>query len=115
MVRLLIDQNLSHRLVVALEDIFPGSLHARDVGLSQASDWDVWEYARDKGLVIVTKDTDFNQMSFLYGAPPKVVWLRAGNCSTDVALALIRERMEVIVSFVADQAESLLILQRVLQ
>ena len=115
MARLLFDQNLSHRLVAALDDIFPESLHARDVGLSQASDWDVWEYAREKRLVIVTKENDFNQMSFLYGAPPKVVWLRAGNCSTDVARKLIRERMGVIVSFAADQTESLLILRRVLE
>ena len=79
MARLLFDQNLSHRLVTALADVFPESVHVCDVGLSQATDSAVWAYARENGLVILTKDNDFNQMSFPYGAPPKVVWLRAGN------------------------------------
>ena len=110
MAHLLFDQNLSHRLVAALEDAFPGSLHVRDVGLSRATDSDVWTFARENGLAIVTKDNDFNQMSFLYGAPPKVVWLRAGNCSTDRVIGLIRARTADVLSFIMDQSESLLIL-----
>ncbi len=113
MARLLFDNNLSHRLVAALEDVFPGSLHVRDIGLSQATDGRVWVYARDNDLVLVTKDSDFNQMSFLHGAPPKVVWLRAGNCSTDMALDLIRTRAETILAFISDQSASLLVLDRV--
>ena len=110
MARLLFDQNLSHRLVSALADLFPDSLHLRDVGLSRAGDFEVWDYARDNGFVLVTKDSDFNDMSFLYGAPPKVVVLRTGNCSTDVVLALVRKRADAILSFVTDQTESLLVI-----
>ena len=62
------------------------------------------------GWRLSPKDNDFNQMSFLYGAPPKVVWLRAGNCSTDRVIALIRARTTDVLSFIMDQSESLLIL-----
>jgi predicted nuclease of predicted toxin-antitoxin system len=92
MARLLFDQNLSHRLVRALAEIFPGSLHVRDAGLARADDTAVWQFARDAGLTIVTKDSDFNQMCLVYGPPPRVVWLRIGNCATDDVLGIIRYR-----------------------
>lgn len=58
--RLLFDQNLSHRLVGQLADVFPNSLHVRDIGLAQSSDDVVWAYARANGLSIVSKDADFH-------------------------------------------------------
>lgn len=42
----------------------------------------VWDYAKVQGFAIVSKDSDFAERSFLYGSPPKVVWIRLGNCST---------------------------------
>jgi predicted nuclease of predicted toxin-antitoxin system len=72
-VKLLFDQNLSHRLVEALKEDYPGSQHVRDVGLKEASDEAVWQYAAQHGLIIVTKDADFHQRSFLLGQPPKVI------------------------------------------
>jgi predicted nuclease of predicted toxin-antitoxin system len=83
-VKLLFDQNLSHRLVKALASEFPESVHVRDVGLEKALDEPVWEYAKANSFVIVSKDSDFHQRSFLFGHPPKVVWIRRGNCSTAV-------------------------------
>ena len=80
--KLLLDQNLAPKLVARLADLFPGSQHVRDVGLAMADDRAVWDYARAGGLAIVSKDADFRQLSFLYGSPPKVVWLRVGNRST---------------------------------
>jgi predicted nuclease of predicted toxin-antitoxin system len=109
MARLLFDQNLSHRLVVALDDLFPESMHVRDVGLARADDRSVWAYAKDAGLAIITKDGDFNQMSFVYGPPPKVVWLRAGNCTTEHALAVIRREALAIAEFVDEAEEALFI------
>jgi len=74
-VKLLFDQNLSHKLVSRLADIFPDSSHVREVGLKAAEDLVIWEYARNN-LMIVSKDSDFHQRSFLYGFPPKVIWVR---------------------------------------
>jgi len=81
--KLLFDQNLSHKLVCSFSDEFPGSAHVRDLGLASSSDIEVWEYAKQFGFTIVSKDTDFSQRGFLFGPPPKVVWIRLGNCSTE--------------------------------
>lgn len=62
--------------------MFPGSVHVRDAGLARAADAAVREYARDRGLTIVSKDSDFRQASFVWGPPPKVIWIRRGNCTT---------------------------------
>lgn len=76
--KLLFDENLSHKLVQLLEDLFPNSIHVREVGLKAADDPLVWEYAKDNGLILVSKDADMHQRSFLFGPPPKVVWVRLG-------------------------------------
>lgn len=79
--KLLLDQNLSHRLVSALEDVFPGSLHVRLLGMAEADDLTIWNYASSQDLVIVTQDSDYSDWNKLRGAPPKIVWLRCGNAS----------------------------------
>ena len=80
--RLLLDANLSPRLVGSLDDLYPGTTHVREVGLASAEDSTIWECAAANGFTIVSKDADFHQRSFLLGYPPKVVWLRRGNCSS---------------------------------
>jgi predicted nuclease of predicted toxin-antitoxin system len=109
-VRLLLDQNLSPRLLAALDDLFPGSRHVREVGLASAEDAVVWHYAAEHGFAIVSKDADFHERSFLLGHPPKVIWIRRGNCSTDQALALLRSEAESINRFGADSELSFLAL-----
>ena len=81
--RLLFDQNLSHRLLAALADLFPGSLHVRLLGMDKADDLAIWNYALAHNLVIVTQDSDYSDWNKLRGAPPKIVWLRCGNASVD--------------------------------
>lgn len=100
--KLLFDQNLSHKLVRQLADLFPESVHVREVGLKEAGDPVVWEYAKNNGLMIVSKDSDFHQRSFLYGYPPKVVWVRLGNCSTAVVERVLRTNFETIQDFYED-------------
>ena len=100
--RLLFDQNLSSRLVHELGDLYPGSVHVRDVGLASADDTAVWEYAKQNALTIVSKDGDFHQRSFLYGHPPKVVWIRRGNCTRSVIERMLREHHADILAFLAD-------------
>ena len=97
--RLLFDQNLSPRLVGTLSDVYPDSIHVRDVGLQAADDENVWNYARDFGLVLVSKDSDFHQRSFLFGHPPKVVWIRRGNCSTSEIEAILRVHSLELLAF----------------
>ena len=75
--KLLLDQNLSHRLLAELGSLFPNSSHLRLIGLGRATDLEVWSYAATNGFVLVTKDSDFHQLSLVRGAPPKVV----GCCS----------------------------------
>ena len=74
--KLLLDENLSRRLVPRLADLFPESAHVSSLGLIQAPDSAVWEYAKSNGFAIVTADADFYELATALGHPPKVVWLR---------------------------------------
>ncbi len=107
---MLFDHNLSPRLVRSLTSVYPGSIHVRDVGLQSADDFVVWTYARDNGLAIVSKDSDFHQLSFLHGHPPKVVWIRRGNCSTDEIESILRRYSNDLSDFDADLSASYLAL-----
>jgi predicted nuclease of predicted toxin-antitoxin system len=109
-VRLLFDQNLSRRLVRLLADVYPDSQHVVEVHLDAADDRAVWEFAKEHGLIIVSKDADFRQLSFLFGYPPKTVWLRIGNSPTSVAADLLRSSPLVIAGFLDDAESALLIL-----
>ena len=108
--KLLFDQNLSHKLVAQLATEFPGSTHIRDAGLATSPDQDVWAFAAANGFVIVSKDTDFQHRALLHGHPPKVIWLRLGNCPTAAVAALLRSRLADIQAFEADPAASFLAL-----
>jgi predicted nuclease of predicted toxin-antitoxin system len=108
--KLLFDQNLSYRLVPALESLYPGSVHIRDVGLATADDETVWRYAQQWGLVIVSKDMDFYHRSILFGDPPKVVWVRLGNCTTAQIEAFLRTRQADLLAFDQDAHASFLAL-----
>ena len=106
--KLLFDQNLLPRLVRLLSTEFPGSKHVRDVALAAAPDPSVWSYAIAQGFVIVSKDSDFQHRAILLGHPPKVVWIRLGNCSTAEVVTLIQNRHADLLSFEADPTVSLL-------
>jgi len=109
-VKLLFDVNLSFKLVKALSDIFPESKHVKDLGLDAVGDEVIWNFAQANGFVIVSKDNDFRHWSFLYGAPPKVISITKGNCSTKDLERSIRESFTQISSFLDSGEESLLIL-----
>jgi predicted nuclease of predicted toxin-antitoxin system len=109
-VKLLFDQNLSRRLVKAFATEFLGSTHVLHVGLERATDGPVWEYAKQNGFVIVSKDADFHQRSFLYGHPPKVVWIRRGSCSTATVESILRAHHDDLVKFAESEQGSFLAL-----
>ena len=101
--KLLFDQNLSHRLCRLLADIFPETQQVNRAGLVRASDDGIWHYARKEGFTIVTLDADFADLAALRGAPPKVIWLRYGNQPTAVIERILRNRAELIASFAANE------------
>lgn len=109
--KLLLDENLSPRLVKALAVTYPDSKHVNDIGLKGREDISVWEYARTHGYTLVSKDNDFRQLAFLRGAPPKVIWLAVGNAGTKAILQLLLERAAVMKEFHSAKEESLLVLK----
>ncbi len=107
---LLFDENLSSRLVEALADVYPDSAHVEHVGLRGAPDLAIWDYARTHGLVLVTRDEDFNRLSVVRRFPPKVVWIRLGNCTTRQVAELLRTRAADVAAFLADEEAGFLAL-----
>jgi predicted nuclease of predicted toxin-antitoxin system len=106
--KLLFDQNLSSRLVGALADVFPGAAHVRELGLHEASDFMVWDYALANAFAIVTKDQDFSDRVALVDTPPKIVWIRLGNCPTKQVEGLLRLRHQQIYAFGAQHDDFIL-------
>jgi predicted nuclease of predicted toxin-antitoxin system len=109
-VKLLLDENLSRRLVDRLADLFPGSTHVAFAGLLQAPDAHIWEYAKEKGFALVTADADFYEMATAFGPPPKVIWLRRCDYATHVAESLIRRQAIRVSEFLLDPDQAVLIL-----
>ena len=80
----------------------------RVVGLESSEDRRVWDYAADMGYTIVTKDADFRQLSFLFGPPPKVIWIGLGNCSTKQIGELLRKQRSEIEAFGSAEEQAFL-------
>jgi predicted nuclease of predicted toxin-antitoxin system len=99
-VRLLLDENLSERLIAALAPRFLDVLHVRRLGLGGASDARLWQLAAEQQCLLVTRDEDFVQLSVLRGPPPKVLWLNVGNAGTPVISELLLRNAEAIEEFV---------------
>ena len=108
--KLLFDENLSPRLVPALADLFPESAHVDRLGLGGEPDPVIWEYAKCHGHVLVSKDSDFHERSLLYGHPPKVVWIRRGNCSVRHIEMILRNKAADIERLSVDEELTYLIL-----
>jgi predicted nuclease of predicted toxin-antitoxin system len=106
--KLLFDENLSFRLVAALADIYSESSHVREVGLLGADDLSVWNYAAEHGFLLASKDTDFYERSLVFGAPPKVIWLRIGNSTVNETITLLRSQYIVIRHFAEDTTATFL-------
>ena len=108
--KLLFDGNLSPKLPNRLSDLFPKSLHVRDVGMKATTDSIVWDYAKENDYMIVSKDADMHDLSLVFGNPPKVIWLRIRNCSTSQVENLLRRNFKIIQSFYENENLSLLAL-----
>jgi predicted nuclease of predicted toxin-antitoxin system len=106
--KLLFDQNLSFKLCRLLSDLFPGSSQVRLLGLAEADDRSIWDYARMHGYALVTQDADFSELGLLLDAPPKVIWMRTGNQPTHVIERTIRNHAAVIAAFEQDETATCL-------
>ena len=100
--KLLLDENLSRRIVPFLQADFPGTSQVALECLERKSDLEVWRYAKDNGFVIVSKDSDFYELSLIHGTPPKVIWLQVGNVSKAAIMKLLLDRREGIERLLAD-------------
>jgi predicted nuclease of predicted toxin-antitoxin system len=109
-VKLLFDNNLSPSLSRSLEQFFPYSVHCTNLQLDSANDLTIWNFAKEKEFTIVTKDSDFNALITIFGFPPKVLWIRRGNCSTKEIEKLLIDNSSLIQSFEKDNNNGLLIL-----
>jgi predicted nuclease of predicted toxin-antitoxin system len=107
-VRVLFDEQLSESLLRQLHELCPAAVHVRPLGLGGAADDVVWQRAIDLGCVLITKDEDFHRLSVLRGAPPKVVWLRLGNCATEDVERILRLHWSRLEAFADDAVAALL-------
>jgi len=109
-VKLLFDENLPPRLAETLANLYPGSIHVHECGLGSTDDSAIWQYAKENGFAIVSKDSDFQERSVLRGSPPKIIWLRVANCTTSEIDSLLRAAVPVIRRFINEEEESCMVL-----
>ncbi|MGB5634808.1 MAG: DUF5615 family PIN-like protein [Waterburya sp.] len=108
--KLLLDENLSDRIVCKIVDLYPNSEHVKTLRLINTEDAIIWEYAKTNNFAIVSKDSDFYQRSLLYGHPPKFIYLRIGNSPTSKIVQILRDNFDTIVKFGDRESESILAL-----
>ena len=104
--KLLLDENLSRRLVPFLQNDYPGSSQVVLLGLESASDAEVWQAAKDQGYVIVTRDADFEELSLVWGQPPKVIWLKSKNLPRTTTLKILLENRLMIEDALLNQGQA---------
>ncbi len=104
--KLLFDQNISFRIISMVAEFFPESKHVSSLFLSNSEDSAIWKTAKSAGYSIVTFDSDFYDMSLIYGSPPKIIWLRIGNVSTERLKDLLLAKADVIHDFIMNKENS---------
>jgi len=101
--KLLLDENLSRRLVPFLQHDYPDSSQVVLLGMESATDKEVWQKAKDDGYVIVTRDADFQELSLVWGQPPKVIRLKTLNQSRAATLKVLLENREAIIESLTER------------
>ncbi len=87
--RFLFDQNISHRILYRIPEVFLGSTTVKKEGLINATDQEIWKFAKSNNYVIVTQDSDFKDLNLLYGFPPQIIWIRTGNVKTQAIVDVL--------------------------
>lgn len=97
--KLLFDQNISHRILNILSEEFDGSTSVKKENLVDSPDKTIWEFAKKLNYIIVTQDSDFNDLNSLYGFPPKIIWIRTGNMRTEELADILKNHFSEIQDF----------------
>ena len=101
--KILIDANISSRLVSRIQLVFPEVEHVKTLGLMTANDFSIFMYARQNGYdAILTLDEDYSNLQLTHGIPPKIIWLRVGNCSTNTLAQIMLANADTIYAFLFD-------------
>lgn len=87
--KLLLDENLSRRIVPFLQQAYPDTAQVTALGLQAATDLEIWDFAKAHDYVIVSRDVDFMDLSLLKGQPPKLVRLRLPNQTRAATLSCL--------------------------
>jgi len=106
--KLLFDNNISHRVIAQIQDIFPNTNHVMLENLDESSDYEVWEFAHKNSYTVVTKDSDFNDLVIFRGIPPKVIWIKIGNCRVSQIVHLLKANEKLIKSFMDEPKSAIL-------
>ena len=101
--KLLFDQNISFRIVSKLNSVFPNSKQVREIGFEDIRDKLIWDFAKESDFTLVTFDSDFSDIASLKGNPPKIIWLRGGNMTTNGIVELLKNHQEIIKQFVESE------------
>jgi predicted nuclease of predicted toxin-antitoxin system len=100
--KLLFDQNISHKILRLIPEKYFESTTVKNEGLINALDREIWEFAKRNDYIIVTQDSDFNDLNSLYGFPPKIIWIRTGNLKTQAIIDILINYSDEINKFVDD-------------
>lgn len=103
--KLLFDANISYRVLKEIQSSFPGSVHVNSLILKDTRDISIWNYAKQNDFTIVTFDEDFNELSTLKGYPPKIIWLRCGNTSTQNIAEKLKSNYNLVIAFLNEDSE----------
>lgn len=110
--KIIVDNNLPGKVALFLSRDFKASAHVEEFGLDEnTEDREIWEFAKQRKYAILTKDSDFEGMSRLYGCPPKVIQLTCGNKSTAEIISILAKSSTIIRDFIADKENCLMYLQ----
>lgn len=110
--KLLIDQNISRKIISNIKNSYPNSAHVVDLGLENSTDKLIWEYAKAHDFMIVTFDADFYNFSVVWGFPPKIIWIRTYNQTTSFVEELLLNYRTTIKNFLDDEDLSCLELKQ---
>ena len=106
--RLLLDENISYRVLKIIESSFPSSVQITQLGFSSMNDGEVFRYAKERDFLIVTFDEDFYELQLMNGFPPKIIWLRFGNSNNLKVANKLVSNLESITNFFSNEEKGLL-------
>ncbi len=109
MARYLVDANLPYYFSLWRTDEY---IHQYDLG-DRWTDRMIWDYAKDKNLTIITKDTDFYNLILISEPPPKVIHIKLGNLRTRDLFHRLNAIWEIVLNYSDDSKLVLVFADRI--